>query len=217
MEQGLHSFSAGCPTEKERHTMDPKVAWTVIIIVAFAVMLGLWLIIDNRRRRRLRERFGPEYGRTVHELGDVRRAEATLEARAKRVERLKIQHLSAADAAQFTEAWRQVQTRFVDTPEAAVTQADRLVGEVMTARGYPLGDFDQRAADISVDHPEVVSHYRAARDIARRQGRSEATTEDLRQAVVHYRALFEDLLDLKGQQRANPLAQHDRELVRGRE
>jgi hypothetical protein len=175
--------------------MDPKLAWMIAIIAAIVVAAGLWFVMETRRRRRLRARFGPEYERTVHDVGNVRRAEATLEARARRVERLQIRALSAADSARFAETWRELQTRFVDAPQEAVTEADRLIGEVMTARGYPLGDFDQRSADISVDHPQVVAHYRAARDIARRQGSGEATTEDLRQALVHYRALFEDLLE----------------------
>ena len=194
--------------------MDPKLAWMIAIIAATVVAVGLWFVMETRRRRRLRARFGPEYERTVHDVGNVRRAEATLEARAKRVERLQIRALSADDSARFAEAWRELQTRFVDAPQEAVTEADRLIGEVMTARGYPLGDFDQRSADISVDHPQVVAHYRAARDIARRQGSGEATTEDLRQALVHYRALFEDLLDVKTPQKLSPVADDDRELVR---
>jgi hypothetical protein len=195
--------------------MDPKLAWMMAIIAALVVAVGVWFVMETRRRRRLRARFGPEYERTVRDVGNVRRAEATLEARAKRVERLQIRALSAADSARFAETWRELQTRFVDAPQEAVTEADRLIGEVMTARGYPLGDFDQRSADISVDHPQVVAHYRAARDIARRQGSGEATTEDLRQALVHYRALFEDLLDVKTPQKLGPVAHNDRELVRG--
>lgn len=195
--------------------MDPKFAWMMVIAAVLVVAVGLWFVMEARRRRGLRKRFGPEYERTVHDVGNVRRAEATLEARAKRVERLQIRPLSAADSARFSETWRELQTRFVDAPQAAVTEADQLIGEVMTARGYPLGDFDQRSADISVDHPGVVAHYRAARDIARRQGSGEATTEDLRQALVHYRALFEDLLDVKTPQTLSPVAHDDRELVRG--
>jgi hypothetical protein len=195
--------------------MDPKLAWMMAIIAALVVAVGLWFVMETRRRRRLRARFGPEYERTVHDVGSVRRAEAALEARAKRVERLQIRALSAADSARFAETWRELQTRFVDAPQAAVIEADRLIGEVMTARGYPLGDFDQRSADISVDHPQVVAHYRAARDIARRQSSGEATTEDLRQALVHYRALFEDLLDVKTPQKPSSVAHDDRELVRG--
>jgi len=195
--------------------MDPKVIWLMIVVAAIVVTAGLWLAMEQRRRRRLRQRFGPEYERAVHDVGSERRAEAALEARAKRVERLQIRPLSAADAARFEEAWRQLQNRFVDEPAAAVTEADRLVGEVMNARGYPLGDFDQRAADISVDHPRVVTNYRAARDIAQRHGRGEASTEDLRRAVIHYRALFEDLLEGRVAPSPQSTVQEERELVRG--
>src|SRR5436190_2788676 len=171
--------------------MDSNVMWMLIIVAAIAVAAGVWFAMAKRRRLRLRQRFGQEYDQAVRETGSQRRAEATLEARTRRVERLQIRPLSDADAARFEEAWRQLQNRFVDEPAAAVTEADRLVGEVMNARGYPLGDFDQRAADISVDHPRVVTNYRAARDIAQRHARGEASTEDLRQAVIHYRGLFE--------------------------
>jgi hypothetical protein len=197
--------------------MDSKLVWSIIIFIgAFVMVAGLWFVIEKRRRQRLQQRFGPEYDRTVRELGNARRAEAVLDARTRRVERLRIQPLSAADAARFAEAWRQLQNRFVDEPQPAVAEADRVVGEVMTARGYPLGDFDQRAADISVGHPQVVVHYRAAREIARRQGRGEASTEELRQALVHYRALFEDLLDFKEPASTGRPVQDDRDLVRGR-
>jgi len=195
--------------------MDPKLIWTLIVILALIVAAAAWFVIERRRRQRLQQRFGPEYQRTVRETGSVRRADAALEARSKRVERLQIRPLNAADSARFVQAWRQLQNRFVDTPEAAVDEADRLVGEVMHARGYPLGDFDQRAADVSVDHPRVVANYRAARDIARRHARGEATTEDLRQALVHDRALFEDLLDVKERRKSSQATHADRELVRG--
>ena len=196
--------------------MDPKVMWILIVMGVIIAAVVVWFFFEQRRRRRLRQRFGPEYQRTVEATGSVRRAHAILEARTNRVERLQIRPLSAADAARFEEAWREVQKRFVDAPDAAVTEADRLVGELMHARGYPLGDFDQRAADISVDHPRVVANYRAAREITRRHGQGEASTEDLRQAFVHYRSLFEDLLEVKDHANANRLAGEDRELVRGR-
>ena len=195
--------------------MDPKLLWGIISIAALVVAVGLWFAMDIRRRRRLRQRFGPEYERTVRDVGSVREAEARLDGRAKRVDRLHIRPLGQADAARFKEAWRQLQNRFVDNPQAAVTEADRLVGEVMSARGYPLGDFDQRTADISVDHPRVVVHYRAARDIAQRHARGEASTEDLRQALVHYRALFDDLLEIEETPKTGPIAQDNRDLVRG--
>jgi hypothetical protein len=196
--------------------MDPKLMWTIVVVVAAVVAAGLWFVMEKRRRLRLRQRFGSEYDRAVHDAGSERRAEAALDARTRRVARLQIRPLSESDAMRFAETWRGLQTRFVDEPAAAIADADRLVGEVMTARGYPLGDFDQRAADISVDHPRVVANYRAARDIARRQGRGEATTEDLRQAIIHYRALFEDLLGHDDVRTHIPAAQKERDLVGGR-
>jgi hypothetical protein len=196
--------------------MDPKLMWMIVILGAAVVVAGLWFVVEKRRRLRLRQRFGPEYERAVHEAGSERRAEAALDARTRRVARLQIRPLSEADAVRFAEAWRVLQTRFVDEPATAIAEADRLVGEVMTARGYPLGDFDQRAADISIDHPHVVANYRAARDIAQRQGRGEASTEDLRQAIIHYRALFEDLLERHDITEQKPAVQDDRELVGGR-
>jgi hypothetical protein len=174
--------------------MDPKVMWTIGVAVLIAAGILGWYLWSRRRTEQLRARFGPEYDHTVEESGDVRKAEAALQARAKRVEGLQIRALSADEAARFSAAWQRVQTRFVDDPAGAITEADRLVGEVMTARGYPLGDFDRRVEDISVDHPDVVMNYRAARDIAAQHERGQATTEDLRQGMVHYRALFRDLL-----------------------
>jgi hypothetical protein len=196
--------------------MDPKLMWMIVVVAAAAVVATLWFVVEKRRQIRLRQRFGPEYDRTVHQTGSERRAEAELDARARRVAGLHIRPLSEADAVRFAEAWRALQIRFVDEPSAAIAEADRLVGEVMTTRGYPLGDFDQRAADISVDHPRVVANYRAARDIARRQGRGEASTEDLRQAIIHYRALFEDLLERPDIRSHTSAAQNERELVGGR-
>jgi hypothetical protein len=176
--------------------MDPKVV-VAIVVVAVLVAAALAYYVQWRRRAHLRGRFGPEYERALKETGDVRRAESTLAARERRVAGLTIKPLLPADQARFSESWTALQQRFVDDPQAAVAEADRLVGEVMHARGYPLGDFNQRAADISVDHPHVVEHYRAAREIAERHARGEASTEDLRQALVHYRALFSDLLAVR--------------------
>jgi hypothetical protein len=161
------------------------------------VLIGaiVWITMNRMRSQRLRQRFGPEYDRTLRTEGNLRKAEAALEARAKRVAKLHIRPLSPGDADRFDSAWRGVQTRFVDDPRGAVTEADRLVGEVMAARGYPVGEFEQRVADISVDHPDVVVNYRAAREIALQHSQGKASTEDLRQAMVHYRALFRDLLE----------------------
>jgi len=178
--------------------MNTQLMWVIVAVavaVAVVVVASVFVMIRNRRSDRLRGRFGPEYERTVRESGNIRKAEATLEARAARVERFHIRPLMPDDAKRFADEWRKVQAQFVDDPGNAVTQADRLVGEVMTARGYPVGDFEQRVQDISVDHPNVVMNYRAAREIAEQHQRRAASTEDLRQAMVHYRALFAELLE----------------------
>ena len=174
--------------------MDPTIMWLVVAIAVVAVGALVWLALSRRRSQQLRQRFGPEYDHTLKTQGSARQAEKELEARAKRVDALHIRPLVPEDAARFDASWRAVQTRFVDDPKGAVTEADRLVGEVMTVRGYPVGDFEQRVADISVDHPDVVMNYRSAREIALLHARGQASTEDLRQAMVHYRALFRDLL-----------------------
>ena len=173
--------------------MEPTLMWVLIAVVLIGAIV--WITMSRLRSRRLRERFGSEYDRTIRSEGNTRKAEATLEARAKRVAKLQIRPLASADAERFDGSWRAVQGRFVDDPRGAVTEADRLVGELMAARGYPVGDFEQRVADISVDHPDVVMNYRAAREIAQQHAQGKATTEDLRQAMVHYRALFRDLLE----------------------
>jgi hypothetical protein len=171
--------------------------WEIVAIVAIivAVALGVMLLMSRRRSDHLRSRFGPEYEHTLHESGDRRRAERELERREKRVERLHIHPLSPRHRDQFVAAWRNDQARFVDDPSGAVTEADRLVQEVMKHRGYPVSDFDRRVEDISVDHPHLVKNYRAARDLAERNRRGQADTEELRRALVYYRALFEELLE----------------------
>lgn len=173
--------------------METTALWVLIALVLIGAIA--FITLSRVRSQRLRERFGPEYERTVRSEGTVRKAEAALEARAKRVQALHIRPLSPTDATRFDTAWRAVQARFVDDPRGAVTEADRLVGEVMSTRGYPVGEFEQRVADISVDHPDVVVNYRAAREIAVQHSQGKASTEDLRQAMVHYRALFRDLLE----------------------
>jgi len=178
--------------------MNTQLMWVIVAIAVAVVVLVIataFVMIRNRRSDRLRGRFGPEYERTVRESGNIRKAEATLEAREARVERFHIRPLMPDDAKRFADEWKKVQAQFVDDPGFAVTQADRLVGEVMTARGYPVGEFEQRVQDISVDHPNVVMNYRAAREIAEQHSRHAASTEDLRQAMVHYRALFAELLE----------------------
>jgi hypothetical protein len=169
----------------------------ILVLIAIALVLA-WVMMRKQRSEQLRARFGPEYERVVRERGDPRSAEAVLERREKRVERLHIRPLEPAIRDRFADAWRRVQARFVDDPQGAVSDADRLVSEVMTARGYPVwADFEQRAEDISVDHPHLVENYRAAATIAARREAGRATTEDLRQAMRYYRALFDELLEVQ--------------------
>jgi hypothetical protein len=168
----------------------------ILIIVALAaIAFGLFMYIQKERTKRLRSKFGPEYDRVVDSYGDRSKAEEDLVHRQKRVEKLHLRDLTPADADRFADAWRAEQARFVDSPRDAIANADRLVIELMQTRGYPMGDFEQRAADISVDHPVVLENYRAAHAIAVRDSQATASTEDLRQAMVHYRTLFEELLD----------------------
>lgn len=181
-----------------------KMMWIVMaVLVVIAVGAIAWTYVQRQRRVRLRERFGPEYDRTVQEVGTPQKAEAILDARARRVEKLKIRPLSREQGESFSREWRRVQGLFVDDPDGAVAAADRLVTQVMAARGYPIEDFETRAADLSVDHPRVVENYRVARDLALRRERRQAGTEELRQAVVNYRALFNDLLDVHDIRRAS--------------
>jgi hypothetical protein len=167
----------------------------VIVVVALIVIAAVWSFMRSRRSTALKEQFGPEYDRTVQQADKRRDAEAELESRQKRVEKLDIRPLSSADQARFANAWQELQPRFVDDPSTTVIDADALVGQLMEARGYPVGDFDQRAADISVDHPEVVSNYREAHRLAKRNASGDATTEERRRAFVHYRKLFDELLN----------------------
>ena len=177
--------------------MDTSTAVILAIAVILVVGIVAWIMMQRRRSEELRKRFGPEYDRVISERGDTRQAESELAARQKRVEGFDIHPLASGERERFMEAWRSTQARFVDAPAAAIKEADRLVTEIMRARGYPVGDFEQRAADVSVDHPTVVENYRAARAIALANERGEAGTEELRQAMVHYRALFEDLLETR--------------------
>jgi hypothetical protein len=166
------------------------------VVVIAIVAIAAWLWSRQQQSRRLVQRFGPEYERTVSEHGDRAKAEAELRAREKRVEKLNIVPLAPQEAQQFGQQWRELQARFIDNPKGVLLDADRLVRDLMLRRGYPMGDFGRRAADISVDHPAVVDHYRTAHAIAERDHRGEANTEDMRQAVVHYRALFDELLEV---------------------
>jgi ABC-type nickel/cobalt efflux system permease component RcnA len=178
--------------------------WVWILIVAAAVVVLLvaaWALARSRRSRQLREGFGPEYERTVDETGSRRQAEAELAERQKRREDLDIRPLTPAARDRYLDRWQETQARFVDDPGGAVGDADRLVQEVMRERGYPTDDFEQRAADISVDHPNIVENYRSAHGIAQAHEHGEASTEDLRQSLVHYRTLFEELLETTGSER----------------
>jgi len=166
-----------------------------VVVAVVAIAVGVFLYIQRRRSEKLRKQFGPEYKRALDRYGDQRKAEAELAARRERVRKLEIRGLTAEEERGFADAWKRTQGRFVDEPSRAIGEADGLVKELMQARGYPVGDFEQRAADVSVDHPNVVTNYRAAGEIATRNDRGKATTEDLRQAMVHYRSLFEELLE----------------------
>jgi hypothetical protein len=172
-----------------------------VVAVVMLVVIALIVWVFNRRRtERLRAQFGPEYDRTVAEVGGRRStAEARLAERSERVHKLDIRPLDSAERAHFVEEWGRVQGHFVDAPAGAVAEADQLLGDVMATCGYPVGDFEQRAADISVDHPVVTQNYRAAHEIALHQAGGQASTEELRRAMIHYRALFDKLV-------ATPLA-----------
>jgi hypothetical protein len=174
----------------------------IVLVVAILALIGVatWLYLQKRRSDGLRTSFGPEYDRAREEHPDQRSAERALEERQERVEQLHIRSLSSDERDRFAERWRSAQAQFVDDPAGATRVADALVAEIMQARGYPVGDFEQRAADVSVGHPGVVEHYRAAHAIALRTDRGQADsgdTEELRQAFVHYRALFDDLLEVE--------------------
>jgi hypothetical protein len=168
----------------------------IVLIVALVVVLAIaWMYFRAQRTRTLRDHFGPEYDRLVHEKGTLTRAEHELHEREKRVKQLAIRPLPREATDRYSRMWTDQQSRFVDEPKAAVVEADRLVEEVMKERGYPVGEFDQRAADISVDHPHVVQNYRAAHEITLREQRGQASTDDLRNAMIYYRDLFRELLE----------------------
>ena len=167
----------------------------IIVVVVVVLAIAAAVVIPSMRRRRLQEQFGPEYERTVESAGDRREAEQDLAQRAQRRKELEIRPLDPVARDGYAQQWRHTQERFVDSPNDAVEEADGLVQQVMRDRGYPTGDFDQRARDVSVDHADVVSEYHAAHDISVLNGRRQASTEQLREAMVHYRTLFADLLD----------------------
>ena len=172
-----------------------RIETIITIVLMAAASIAIVLSFRKRRTERLRTQFGgAEYTRAVTEGGSRRQAEAVLDKRSERVERLHVRPLAPGDRARFVESWGRVQARFVDGPGSAVTDADQLLGDVMSTRGYPVSDFEQRVADISTDHPLVLDNYRAAHHTAVRQTRGLASTEDLRQAMIHYRTLFEELI-----------------------
>jgi len=177
--------------------LDPKL---IVFAAAAIVIIALlaWLYVRRRRSTtaELRQKFGREYERAVQKHGSERKAEVKLADREKRVEKLNIRDLDPTEHERFSKRWESVQSRFVDSPKGAVTEADDLVSSLMKTRGYPVSDFNQRAADVSVDHPRVVENYRSAHQIALRVGKDQATTEDLRTAMIHYRSLFEELVQV---------------------
>lgn len=181
-------------------------AIVLIILVAGAIA---WLVMQRQKSANLKRRFGSEYDRAIKEYGSRTKAEAELSKREQRVAGLKIIPVTATEAARFSNAWSSLQGRFVDDPKGVVAEADLLVRELMLKRGYPMGDFELRAADISVDHPGVVKNYRAAQLIAARNARAEADTEELRAAVVHYRTLFDELLGVVPAKVASTPVVHD--------
>jgi hypothetical protein len=182
---------------KEAIQMNQHQVTVIVAAIGVLAVLGVigFLLTRKRRTQLLRDRFGPEYDRVVKKEGDVHRAESVLAFRKERREKFELKPISPSTRSDFAMRWTSVQSQFVDDPKGAVSQADSLVSELMQVRGYPVGEFDQRAADISVDHPVVVDNYRAAHEIALRHDRGQASTEDLRRAMVHYRSLFDELLE----------------------
>jgi hypothetical protein len=184
----------------QRSAMNTGLLITILVIVVIVVLVAV-LLGQRRRSQRLQQQFGPEYQRTVARTGDQRTAEADLAAREQRRRELNIVALEPAARDRYLEAWRATQGRFVDDPAGATREADRLVAQVMRDRGYPVDDFEQRAADVSVDHPQVAENYRAAHAVYQANEQGLASTDDLRQAFVHYRSLFSELLEVEGDSR----------------
>lgn len=166
----------------------------VVVVVLIAVAIAVVVNLEKKKTERLRTQFGPEYDLALSETGSRKKAEEALHSRIKRIEHLQIRDLTGAERDHFMVEWETVQSRFIDHPRGAVTEADELVNSLLVARGYPIGGFEQRAADISVHHSTLVGPYRQANLIATRAGRNEATTEELRSAMIQYRMIFESLL-----------------------
>src|ERR1700751_2262423 len=186
--------------------MDLRTLTVVAVLIVAAIAIAGFLIWRQRRSQTLRQRFGPEYDRVLRQEGTRAKAENVLEYRKRRLEKIHLRPLDPSQRETFASWWKAVQARFVDDPAGAFADADVLLNEAMSARGYPMSDFEQRAADVSVDHPEVVENYRAAHKIAVLHGRGQANTEDLRKALVHYRFLFQELLDESSNIRKEKLA-----------
>ena len=180
----------------------------IIVLVLLLVAAGIWAYAKRTKSHRLKAKFGPEYDHTVARLRNRELAETELQERERRVRRFHIVPLSTQDAIQYQESWTATQGYFVDDPKGAVEKADTLVHEVMKKRGYPVTNFEQVAADLSVEYPVVVTHYRAACRIAENSRHGSAKTEELRQAFVHYRALFEELLETKEGAMVEPMAEN---------
>jgi hypothetical protein len=181
--------------------MDTRVLIPIILVVVALLIVAAIVINRKRKSTHLKEQFGPEYDRAVKQQGDPRRAETILIEREKRVEKFSLRPLTPVDRERYAAEWATVQRKFVDDPSMAVNQADRLVNTVLAARGYPMADFEQRSADISVNYPSLVENYRSARDVTARHNQGQSSTEDLRQAMVYFRSLFDELLETPKPQR----------------
>jgi len=178
--------------------MDPRFIITVVVVVMIVgIIVGVYLERRKKHSLALRNQFGTEYNRAVIVHGTEQKAEAKLADRATRVEKLNIRELAPTERARFLAEWQAVQSRFVDHPKGAVTEADELVTALLVARGYPVAEFDQRAADLSVDHPLVMENYRSAHAVVVRPGGVQATTEELRAAMIHYRSIFDELVQVQ--------------------
>jgi hypothetical protein len=181
--------------------MDTRILILIIVAAAVILVVAGVLIFRQRTSKHLKQQFGPEYDRAIAQHGDARRAEAVLINREKRVEKFALKPLTPTDRQRYAEDWAAIQRRFVDDPSNAVNQADSLVNTVMFARGYPLDAPEERDADISVNYPTLVENYRAARIVMKNHSLSQASTEDLRLAMVNFRSLFDELLESPTTQR----------------
>ncbi len=179
-------------------TTNEIIIAVAVVVVLVVVAILIWVSARRRHMAKLREHFGPEYDHAVQSMGDERKAVAELEERQKRVDAMEIQPLSTVQRDRYMSQWRAIQTNFVDDPRQALAGADQLIKEVMQVRGYPVADFEQQAGDLSVHYPKVVTNYRHAHEIAQRSAQGQADTEEIRQAMVDYRSLFEDLVEAEG-------------------